>query len=138
MNLQEKEQQIIEEFAIFDDWLDKYSYIIELGKELPLIDEKFKINENLIDGCQSRVWLAAEKKDGRLYFFADSDAIISKGVISMLIKVLSGESPKNIASSDLSFLKEIGLQEHLSPTRANGLAGMIQRIKEIALQNISL
>ncbi len=136
MSLQEKEQEIIEEFEVFDDWLDKYSYIIELGKELPLIDEKYKINANLIDGCQSKVWLAHEKKDGRIFFYADSDAIISKGVISLLVKVFSGEKPEDILRSDFGFLKKIGLQEHLSPTRANGLAGMIRRIKEIAQQNI--
>ncbi len=136
MSLQEKEQEIIEEFEVFDDWLDKYSYIIELGKELPLIDEKYKINANLIDGCQSKVWLAHEKKDGRIFFYADSDAIISKGVISLLVKVFSGENPEDILRSDFGFLKKIGLQEHLSPTRANGLAGMIRRIKEIAQQNI--
>ena len=113
---------------------DKYNYIIELGKELPLIEEKYKTNSNLIDGCQSRVWLASEYRDGRMYYFADSDAIISKGVISLLIKVLSGEKPNNIVQSDLLFLKEIGLQKHLSPTRANGLDGMIKKMKMEALR----
>ncbi len=136
MSLQEKEQEIVEEFEIFDDWLDKYSYIIDLGKELPPVDPAYKVNANLIDGCQSKVWLAYEKKDGRIFFYADSDAIISKGVISLLVKVFSGEKPEDILRSDFGFLKKIGLQEHLSPTRANGLAGMVQRIKEIAQQNI--
>ena len=130
-----KEREIVEEFEIFDDWLDKYNYIIELGKELPLIEEKYKTNSNLIDGCQSRVWLASEYRDGRMYYYADSDAIISKGVISLLIKVLSGEKPNDIVQSDLLFLKEIGLQKHLSPTRANGLDGMIKKMKMEALRH---
>ncbi len=129
-----KENEIVEEFEIFDDWLDKYNYIIELGKELPLIDTKFKVNKNLIDGCQSRVWIASEYRDGKVYYYADSDAIISKGVISLLIKVMSGEKPEDIVHSDLQFLKEIGLQKHLSPTRANGLDGMIKRMKIDALR----
>ncbi len=130
-----KEREIVEEFEIFDDWLDKYNYIIELGKELPLIEEKYKTNSNLIDGCQSRVWLASEYREGKMYYYADSDAIISKGVISLLIKVLSGEKPNDIVDSDLLFLKEIGLQKHLSPTRANGLDGMIKKMKMEALKH---
>jgi cysteine desulfuration protein SufE len=137
MNLQEKEQQIIDAFAVFDDWLDKYGYIIDMGKELPAMDSRFKTNENLVETCQSRVWIIAEKREGRLYFLADSDALISKGVISMLVKIVSGETPEDILNADLRFLKKIGLIEHLSPARVNGLAGMIQRIQDIAKQNIS-
>jgi cysteine desulfuration protein SufE len=130
-----KEIEIIEEFEIFDDWLDKYNYIIDLGKELPIIDSQYKTNDNLIDGCQSRVWVASKYKDGKMYYYADSDAIISKGVISLLIKVLSGEKPENIVHSNLDFLEKIGLQSHLSPTRANGLQGMIKRMKLDALKH---
>jgi cysteine desulfuration protein SufE len=133
MNLEEKQQEIIDEFAIYDDWMDKYEYIIELGKELPLIDESKKTEDRLIEGCQSRVWVDSEVKDGKLFFTADSDAIITKGVIALLIRVLDGEEPNAILQSDFRFIKEIGLQEHLSPTRANGLLGMIKRLKLAAL-----
>ncbi len=133
MTIQEIENQIIEEFSIFTDWLDKYEYIIELGKNVPVIDEKAKTDENLIKGCQSRVWLSCNVEDGKLYFAADSDAIITKGIISLLIRVYNGQTPHDILCSDLSFIEAIGLQENLSPTRANGLVSMIKQIKMYAL-----
>ena len=122
MTLDEKQQEIIDEFEIYDDWMDKYEYIIELGKELPLISEDKKTDDRLIEGCQSRVWLNTELSDGKMSFSADSDAIITKGIIGLLIRVLNHEDAKTIAKTDLRFIKEIGLQEHLSPTRANGSA----------------
>jgi cysteine desulfuration protein SufE len=130
MTIQEKQQQIIEEFSMFDDWMDKYSYLIELGKELPPIDERYKDNSHLISGCQSRVWLHAEmKNDGKIYFTADSDAVITKGIVSLLIKVFSGHTPDEILQADFGFLDKIGLKEHLSPTRSNGLLSMIKQIQ---------
>lgn len=137
MTLEEKQQDIIDEFAIYDDWMDKYEYIIELGKDLPLIDENRKTDNRLIEGCQSRVWLDSEVKDGKLFFSADSDAIITKGIIGLLIRVLSGETVENVATADLHFIGEIGLQEHLSPTRANGLASMVKKMKMTALTSLS-
>ncbi len=137
MTLDEKQQEIIEEFEIYDDWMDKYEYIIELGKELPLISEDKKTDDRLIEGCQSRVWLNTEFSDGKMSFSADSDAIITKGIIGLLIRVLNHEDAKTIATTDLRFIKEIGLQEHLSPTRANGLASMVQKIKMSALKAIA-
>jgi len=134
MTLDEKQQDIINEFAIYDDWMDKYEYIIELGKELPLIEEAKKTDDRLIHGCQSRVWVDSEFIDGKMQFTADSDAIITKGIIALLIRVLNGESPAAIAQTDLHFIREIGLQEHLSPTRANGLANMIKQLKMSAVQ----
>jgi len=134
MTIQEKEQEIIDEFAIYDDWMDKYAYIIELGKDLPLIEAQYKTNDRLIKGCQSQVWLHADLKDGKMYYTADSDAIITKGVIALLIRVVNGESPANVALSEFSFIKEIGLQEHLSPTRANGLVSMVKDMKLAALK----
>lgn len=134
MTLEEKQQEIIDEFAIYDDWMEKYEYIIELGKELPMIDESKRTEDRLIEGCQSRVWLDAELKDGVMNFTADSDAIITKGIIGLLIRVLNGESPKDVATCDLHFINEIGLQEHLSPTRANGLVSMVKRMKYSALK----
>ncbi|UBM62117.1 SufE family protein [Candidatus Sulfidibacterium hydrothermale] len=128
MTIAEKEQEVIDEFSMFDDWMDKYSYLIELGKELPLIDEKYKTNQYLITGCQSRVWLHAELKDGKMYLTADSDAVITKGIISLLIRVLSGHTPAEILEAKLDFLEKIGLKEHLSPTRANGLSSMVKQI----------
>ncbi len=129
MTIKEKSQTIINEFSLFDDWMDKYSYLIELGKELPLIEEKYKNEAHLISGCQSRVWLYAEENNGVLSFSADSDAVITKGIISLLIKVLSGSKPIEIMSADFSFLDKIGLKAHLSPTRANGLVSMIKQIQ---------
>ncbi len=130
MSIRENENAVIEEFGIFDDWMDKYAYLIELGKELPVIDEKYKTNQYLITGCQSRAWLFAELDDeGKVIFSADSDAVITKGIISLLIKVLSGHTPKEILDADFGFLEKIGLKEHLSPTRANGLVSMIKQMQ---------
>lgn len=130
MQVEQRQQEIIEEFGMFNDWMQKYEYIIELGKDLPLIDEKYKVEDNLIKGCQSRVWLHAEKNnDGRVLFSADSDAIITKGLVALVIRVLSDLPPAEIASSDLHFVNDLGLTEHLSPTRSNGLASMIIQMK---------
>ena len=130
MSIEEKQQEVIEEFAFFDDWMQKYEHIIELGKELPLIDAASKDEDHLIKGCQSRVWLNAERSDdGNVIFTADSDAIITKGMIALMVRVLSGQRPEDIANADLHFVKEIGLHEHLSPTRSNGLVSMIKQMK---------
>lgn len=136
-SLQEVESEVVDEFAMFDDWLDKYEYLIELGKSLKGYPEEDKTDEHLIKGCQSRVWLNYEVRDGRIYFQADSDAIITKGIISLLVSIYSGRTPEEIASSDFSFLEKIGLKENLSPTRANGLASMVATIKAVALENIA-
>ena len=131
--IQEIEQSLIEEFEMFDDWMDKYNYIIELGKELPLIEEQYKTPDFIIEGCQSQVWLHPEYKEGRIYFTADSDAIITKGIVNLLVKVFSGRTPQEILDDDLSYLDAIGLKEHLSPTRSNGLASMIKQLKMYAV-----
>jgi cysteine desulfuration protein SufE len=138
MTLEEKQAEIIAEFLVFDDWMDKYEYLIELGKDLPLIEESKKTNDRLIEGCQSRVWLETEIIDGRMMFTADSDAIITKGIIGLLIRVMNNEAPKDIATVDLHFIREIGLQEHLSPTRANGLVSMVKKMKINALKVLSV
>lgn len=127
------ENEIIEEFSVFEDWMDKYEYIIELGKGVPMIQEAQKTEANLIKGCQSRVWLSSEYKDGRIFFAADSDAIITKGIISLLIRVFNGRTPQEILSSDFSFVEKIGLKDNLSPTRANGLVSMIKQIQNYAV-----
>ncbi len=132
MTIKEVEQEIVDEFSIFDDWMDKYEYLIDLGKSLPIIEEEGKIEENLIKGCQSRVWLDAVYKNEKLYFKADSDAIITKGIISLLIRVFSDRTPQEILDADIDFISEIGLSENLSPTRANGLLSMIRQIKYYA------
>ena len=134
MTLEEKKQQVIEDFSLYDEWLDKYEYLIELGKGLEAFPEEKKTDDRLIKGCQSRVWLDAELREGRLYFTADSDAIITKGIISLLIGVYSGRTPAEISADDFGFVAEIGLKDNLSPTRANGLASMIARIQEMAGQ----
>lgn len=131
--MKEMEQELISEFELFDDWMDKYNYIIELGKELPMIEEQYKTAEHLIDGCQSQVWLHADYRDGKVIFTADSDAIITKGIVNLLIRVLSGRTPQEIIDNDLSYLDAIGLKEHLSPTRSNGLASMIKQVKLYAV-----
>jgi cysteine desulfuration protein SufE len=131
--MKEMEDELIQEFEMFDDWMDKYNYIIELGKDLPMIDPQYKTEEFLISGCQSQVWLHPEEKEGKLYFSADSDAIITKGIVNLLIRVLSGHTPQEILDNDLSYLDTIGLKNHLSPTRSNGLASMIKQIKLYAL-----
>jgi cysteine desulfuration protein SufE len=133
MRIEEKEQAIIDEFEQFEDWLEKYNYLIEMGKDMPMIDEKFKTKQNLISGCQSSVWLHAEYKDGQVYFSADSDAVITKGIVNMLIRVLSGQSPQAIIDAKLDFVDAVGLKEHLSPTRSNGLVSMIKQMKMYAL-----
>ncbi len=133
MSIETKEKEIIEDFAIYEDWMEKYEYLIELGKDLPIINEEFKTEENIIVGCQSQVWLHAEKKDDKILFTAEADAIIAKGIIALLIQVLSGETPDDILDAELSFIKEIGLQEHLSPTRSNGLVAMVKQMKLYAL-----
>lgn len=133
MTIQEIEQQIIDEFANFDEWIDKYAYIIDLGKDCPVIDEKDKTEANLIKGCQSRVWVSCEYRDGKVYFKADSDAVITKGIISLLIRVYSGQTPQDILDNEPVFIDQIGLKEHLSPTRSNGLTSMLKQIKMYAL-----
>lgn len=133
MTIKEIEREIVDEFAIFTDWMDKYEYIIELGKGVPAIEERDKTEENLIKGCQSRVWLSCRIEDGKLYFAADSDAIITKGIISLLIRVYNGQTPADILANEPEFIGEIGLQENLSPTRANGLVSMIKQIKIYAM-----
>ena len=132
-SINEIQDELIEDFSLFEDWADKYEYIIELGKSLPALDEQYKIEDNRIHGCQSRVWLHADHKDGKIFFDADSDAFITKGIIGLLLKVLSGHSPKEILDADLYFIPQTGLQSHLSPTRANGLASMVKQLKAYAL-----
>ena len=136
MSLEESKQSIIGDFSMFDEWLDKYEYIIELGKKLDSFPENKKTDDRLIKGCQSRVWLDWEVKNGKLYFTADSDAIITKGIISLLISVYSGRSAEEIAGDDFSFLEKLGLKENLSPTRANGLESMVETIKRAAKENV--
>lgn len=134
-SLQEAENEVVDTFSMYDEWLDKYEYLIDLGKNLEAYPEECKTEDKLIKGCQSRVWLDYKVQDGRIYFKADSDAIITKGIISLLISVYSGRTPEEIASSDFDFIEKIGLKENLSPTRANGLASMIATIKAVALEN---
>lgn len=134
-SLQEAENEVVDTFSMYDEWLDKYEYLIDLGKNLEAYPEECKTEDKLIKGCQSRVWLDYKVQDGKIYFKADSDAIITKGIISLLISVYSGRTPKEIASSDFGFIEKIGLKENLSPTRANGLASMISTIKAVALEN---
>ena len=129
MTIAEKESQIIGEFAMFDDWMDKYNYLIELGKSLPVIDDQYKADQFLISGCQSKVWLHAAIQEGKVIFSADSDAIITKGIVNLLIRVLSGETPDEIVGAKLDFINQIGLNVHLSPTRSNGLNAMIKQMK---------
>jgi cysteine desulfuration protein SufE len=131
--LQQIQDAIIDEFSIYDDWMDRYNYLIEISKDLPAIDAKFKSNENLIKGCQSRVWLNGDLEDGKVVFTADSDAIITKGIVALLIKVLSNREPDEIINADLYFIDKIGLKENLSPTRANGLVSMIKQMRMYAL-----
>ena len=133
MRIEEIQEEIVDEFSMFDDWMQRYEYIIELGKSLPLIDEKYKTDENIIKGCQSKVWVHADEKDGNVVFTADSDAILTKGIIAILIRTFSNHSPKEILEANTDFIDEIGLKEHLSPTRANGLVSMIKQIKMYAL-----
>ena len=133
MTINEIQEEIIEEFAGLDDWMDKYQLLIDLGNEQEPLDEKYKTESNLIDGCQSRVWLQADYKDGRIYFSAESDALIVKGIVALLIRVLSEHTPQEILDADLHFIDEIGLKEHLSPTRSNGLLAMVKQMRMYAL-----
>lgn len=133
MTINEIQDELIDDFAFFDDWMQKYDYIIQLGKELPLIEDEYKIDQYIIKGCQSRVWLRPAQKEGIVTFKADSDALITKGLVGLMVKVLSGHTAQEIANSDLYFIDRIGLQEHLSPTRANGLLSMVKQIKLYAI-----
>ena len=133
MTINEIQDEIIEEFSGFDDWMDKYQLLIDLGNEQEPLDEKYKTEQNLIDGCQSRVWLQADLVDGKIHFSAESDALIVKGIVALLIRVLSDQTPQDILDADLYFIEQIGLKEHLSPTRSNGLLAMVKQIKMYAL-----
>lgn len=132
-NIQDIQNEIVDEFSMFDDWMQRYEYMIELGKSLPLINEKYKTDDYIIKGCQSKVWVNADMQDGKVIFTADSDAIITKGIIAILIRVFSHQNPKDILKADTGFIDEIGLKEHLSPTRANGLVSMVKQLKMYAL-----
>jgi cysteine desulfuration protein SufE len=132
------QEEIISEFEMFDDWMEKYEYLIELGKDLPIISEELKTEDKLIEGCQSRVWLSSELINGKMDYRADSDAIITKGIIGLLIRVMNNQTPEVIISNELLFIKAIGLQEHLSPTRSNGLLGMVKRMKLEAIKSLNL
>tara|TARA_R110002020_G_scaffold172933_3_gene363501 strand:+ start:231 stop:656 length:426 start_codon:yes stop_codon:yes gene_type:complete len=131
--IREIQNEIVDEFAMFDDWMERYEYMIELGKSLPLIDEKYKTDEYIIKGCQSKVWVHADMEDGKVKFTADSDAIITKGIIAILIRAFSNKPPQEILDADTAFIDKIGLKEHLSPTRANGLVSMIKQLKLYAV-----
>ena len=133
MDLNETQKDIVDEFSVFEDWLDRYNYLIELGNDLPEIDPQFRTNEYLINGCQSKVWLHAELVDGKLEFKADSDAIIVKGIVALLVKVLNGRSPSEILENELHFIEDIGLRQNLSPTRSNGLLAMVKKMRLYAL-----
>jgi cysteine desulfuration protein SufE len=133
MTIDETTSNIVQEFSAFDDWMDKYNYLIELGKSVPEIDEQYKVPNNLISGCQSRVWLHAAFRDGKIYFTADSDAVITRGLVSLLIRVLDGRTPDEILEASMDFIDAIGLKEHLSPTRSNGLTSMVKQMKLYAL-----
>ena len=133
MTIKEIQEEIIEEFSMFDDWMGRYEYIIDLGKSLPLIDASYKLDENLIKGCQSKVWLYSELKNDQLIFTADSDAILTKGIVALLLRVFSNQKAADILAADTNFIDEIGLKEHLSPTRANGLVAMVKQIKMYAI-----
>lgn len=134
MSLEEKQINIVDEFSMFEDWMQKYEYIIELGKDLKILVDSKKTDDRLIEGCQSKVWLDAELENGKVRFYADSDAIITKGIIALLVQVLDEENPEDIVKADLHFINEIGLHEHLSPTRSNGLASMVKKMKMTALR----
>ncbi len=133
MTIQEIQEEIVDEFAMFDDWMQRYEYMIELGKSLPLIDEQYKTDDHIIKGCQSKVWVHANMEDDKVVFTADSDAIITKGIIAILIRAFSDQKPKDIIDADTGFIDEIGLKEHLSPTRANGLVSMVKQLKLYAV-----
>ena len=132
MSIEELQREVIEEFAVFDDWMDKYQLLIDIGSEEPPLDEQYKTTQNLIEGCQSRVWVQSDYQDGVIVFQADSDALIVKGIIALLLRVINRQTPQDILDADLHFISDIGLREHLSPTRSNGLLAMLKRIKSIA------
>ena len=133
MTIREIQEEIIDEFNLFDDWMERYEYLIELGKSLPLIDDQYKIEENIIKGCQSKVWLYSKMNDSKINFTADSDAILTKGLVALLLRVFTNQTPKDILAADTVFIDKIGLKEHLSPTRANGLVSMLKQIKLYAI-----
>jgi|TARA_B110000091_G_scaffold47680_1_gene52177 cysteine desulfuration protein SufE len=133
MTIKEIQEEIIDEFSMFDDWMERYEYIIDLGKSLPIIDAQYKLDENLINGCQSKVWLYSELENDTVKFTADSDAILTKGIVALLLRVYSGQKPTDILTAETRFIDEIGLKEHLSPTRANGLVSMVKQIKMYAI-----
>jgi len=133
MTIKEIQEEIIDEFSMFEDWMERYEYIIDLGRSLPIINEQFKLDENLIKGCQSKVWLYSELQENSLVFTADSDAILTKGIVALLLRVFSNQTPQAILDADSNFIDEIGLKEHLSPTRANGLVSMVKQIKMYAI-----
>ena len=133
MTIEEVQKEIIDEFSVFSDWMDKYAYLIELGNELPNLDSKEKTDQNLIKGCQSRVWLVADMVDGRINFRGESDAVIVKGLVALLLRVVSGRTPKEIIENDLHFIDDLGLKQHLSPTRSNGLLAMVKQIRLYAV-----
>ena len=133
MRIEETEKEIVEEFSLFEDWMGKYEHIIELGKSLPMIEEKYKTDDRLIKGCQSKVWLRSDVKDNKIFFTADSDAIITKGLVALMVRVLSSHTSEEIINAKMDFINEIGLTQHLSPTRANGLVNMIKQMKLDAL-----
>ncbi|PQJ80228.1 SufE family protein [Polaribacter porphyrae] len=133
MTIKEIQEEIIDEFSMFDDWMERYEYIIELGKSLPMIDEQYKLEENLIKGCQSKVWLFSELNEDKISYTADSDAILTKGIVALLLRVYSNQKPADILTAETNFIDKIGLKEHLSPTRANGLVSMVKQIKMYAI-----
>ncbi len=133
MSINELQDQIIDEFSVFDDWMDKYALLIDLGNSLPPLDERYKTESNLIEGCQSRVWLQADYVDGKIIFQGESDAVIVKGIVSLLIQILSGHTPQEIIDADLYFIEQVGLKEHLSPTRSNGLVAMVKQMRLYAV-----
>jgi cysteine desulfuration protein SufE len=133
MTIREIQEEIIDEFNLFDDWMERYEYLIELGKSLPLIDDQYKIEENIIKGCQSKVWLYSKMNDSKINFTADSDAILTRGLVALLLRIFTNQTPKDILAADTIFIDKIGLKEHLSPTRANGLVSMLKQIKLYAI-----
>ena len=133
MTIEDLQAEVIDEFEVFDDWMDRYQYLIDLSKHLPMIDNQFKTEQYLIKGCQSSVWLNAELRDGKVYFTADSDALITKGIVALLVRILSGQTPQDIQAADLHFIADIGLKENLSPTRSNGLVAIIKQMRIFAL-----
>ena len=133
MTIREIQEEIIDEFNLFDDWMERYEYLIELGKSLPLIDDQYKIEENIIKGCQSKVWLYSKMNDSKINFTADSDAILTRGLVALLLRIFTNQTPKDILAADTIFIDKIGLKEHLSPTRANGLVSMLRQIKLYAI-----